>query len=122
MYVFERLYLKHKITVVPGITSISAASAELQQPLVQRDESLKVLPATMSAAKLKAELTTANAAAIIKVGRHINKVKTVLSELDLLDKATAIEYATKPSQVIRPLNEIESDTLPYFTTIIVRRK
>lgn len=122
MYVFERLIENHKVIVVPGITSISAASAELQQPLVERDETLKVLPATMSAENLKSELATASAAAIIKVGRHINKVKTVLSELDLLDKATAIEYATKPSQVIRPLNEIESDTLPYFTTIIVRRK
>ena len=122
MYVFERLYLKHKITVVPGITSISAASAELQQPLVQRDESLKVLPATMSAAKLKAELTTANAAAIIKVGRHIEKVKSVLAELSLLSSAIAIEHATKPNQVIRPLNEIQTNTVPYFTTIIVWRK
>ena len=122
MYVFERLFHKHKVIVVPGVTSISAASAELGQPLVERDETLKVLPATMSAANLKSELATATSAAIIKVGRHIDKVKVVLSELNLLDKATAIEHATRPNQIIRPLNEIESNTLPYFTTIIVRRK
>ena len=122
MYVFERLFHKHKVIVVPGVTSISAASAELGQPLVERDETLKVLPATMSAANLKSELATATSAAIIKVGRHIDKVKVVLSELNLLDKAIAIEHATRPNQIIRPLNEIESNTLPYFTTIIVRRK
>ncbi len=121
-FVSERLIQKYDIVVVPGITSISAATAELRQPLVERDETLKVLPATMSAEKLKSELATASAAAIIKVGRHIDKVKAVLSELNLLDQATAIEHATRPTQIIRPLNEIASPTLPYFTTIIVRRK
>ncbi len=122
MYVFERLIKNHKVMVVPGVTSISAASAQLQRPLVERDEVLKVLPATMPAENLKSELATASAAAIVKVGRHIDKVKAVLSELDLLDKATAIEHATRPNQIIRSLNEIKSNTLPYFTTIIVRRK
>ncbi len=120
MYVFERLAAKHKIVVVPGVTSLTAAAAELRQPLVERDEVLKVLPATMPAEKLKAELSSANAAAIIKVGRHLPKVKTVLSELGLEGKA--ISHATRPDQSIRTLSEIETDTLPYFTTIIVRRK
>ena len=122
MYIFERLQSRHKISVVPGVTSISAASAQLQQPLVERDESLKILPATMPAEKLKAEITTANAAAIIKVGRHVDKIKSVLVELNLLDKAMTIEHATKSNQVIRPLNQINEHTLPYFTTIIVKRK
>ena len=120
MYVFERLAAKHKVVVVPGVTSLTAAAAELRQPLVERDEVLKVLPATMPAEKLKAELSSANAAAIIKVGRHLPKVKTVLSELGLEGKA--ISHATRPDQSIRTLSEIETDTLPYFTTIIVRRK
>ncbi len=122
MYVFERLSDDHKIVVVPGVTSITAAAAELATPLVERDEVLKVLPATLDVAALHHELATASAAAIIKVGRHFGKVKAVLADLELLDHATAIEHATRPSQIIRPLTKIEGDTLPYFTTIIVRRK
>ena len=122
MYIFERLAAKYKTIVVPGVTSITAAAAEMGQPLAERDEILKVLPATMPVEKLKAELATCNAAAIIKVGRHFAKVKATLAELSLLDHATAIENATRPDQTIRPLNNIESDILPYFTTIIVRRK
>ena len=122
MYIFERLAAKYKTIVVPGVTSIAAAAAEMGQPLAERDEILKVLPATMPAEKLKAELATCNAAAIIKVGRHFAKVKATLAELNLLDHATAIENATRSDQIIRSLNNIESDTLPYFTTIIVRRK
>ena len=122
MYIFERLATKYKTIVVPGVTSITAAAAEMGQPLAERDEVLKILPATMDEEHLKAELTTANAAAIIKVGRHFAKVKRVLAELQLQDHTTAIESATRPNQIIRPLRKIETDTLPYFTTIIVRRK
>ena len=122
MYIFERLAAKYKTIVVPGVTSITAAAAELGQPLAERDEILKVLPATMSSGKLRDELATCNAAAIIKVGRHFVKVKSVLTDLNLLDHATAVENATRSDQIIRPLSNIESDILPYFTTIIVRRK
>ena len=122
MYVFERLVHAHKVVVVPGVTSFTAAAAQLGQPLVQRDEVLKVLPATLPEEALRAELQSANAAAIIKVGRHFAKVKAVLAATGLLESATAIEHATKPQQKISALTKLESDTLPYFTTIIVRRK
>ena len=120
MYLFERLYSKHKVVVVPGITSITAIAAELGQPLAERDEVLKVLPATMPAEQLAAELKTAESAAIVKVGRHFAKVKTVLAELGL--SGTTVSYATQRKQSIRPVSEISEDTLPYFTTILVRRK
>jgi precorrin-2/cobalt-factor-2 C20-methyltransferase len=120
MYVFERLSGKYKTIVVPGVTSITAAAAAIGQPLVSRDEALKVLPATMDEASLRAELSTATSAAIIKAGRHFGKIKKILNELNL--KATAIENATHENQIIRELSNIEGDTLPYFTTIIVRAK
>jgi precorrin-2/cobalt-factor-2 C20-methyltransferase len=120
MYMFERLAKKFETIVVPGVTSITAAAAMLGKPLVERDEVLKVLPATLSAEKLRSELMTASSSAIIKVGRHFGKVKAILAELGLLGNSTAIQNATHDNQIIRPLTDIEGDTLPYFTTIIVK--
>jgi precorrin-2/cobalt-factor-2 C20-methyltransferase len=120
MYLYDRLHRSHKTVVVPGITSITAIAAVLGQPLAERDEVLKVLPATMSAEQLSAELKTAKSAAIIKVGRHFTKVKAVLAELGL--SATAVSHATTDQQTIAQVNEIAEDALPYFTTILVRRK
>jgi len=120
MYLYDRLHRSHKTVVVPGITSITAIAAELGQPLGERDEVLKVLPATMSAEQLIAELKTAQSAAIIKVGRHFTKVKAVLAELGL--SATAVSHATTDRQTIAQVDEIAEDALPYFTTIMVRRK
>jgi precorrin-2/cobalt-factor-2 C20-methyltransferase len=118
MYVFERLSDKFNCVVVPGVTSISAASAAIGHPLVARDDVLKILPATLEVSRLEEELTTATAAAIIKVGRHFGKVKRVLANLNMT--ATAITRATHDDQMIRDVADIEEDALPYFTTIIVR--
>jgi precorrin-2/cobalt-factor-2 C20-methyltransferase len=118
MYVFERLSEKFNCVVVPGVTSISAASAAIGQPLVARDDVLKVLPATLEESRLEEELATASSAAIIKVGRHFGRVKRVLANLNL--PATAITRATHDDQMIRDVTDIKEDTLPYFTIIIVR--
>ena len=120
MYVFERLSKKVNCIVVPGVTSISAATSAIGHPLVARDDVLKVLPATLEASRLEEELSTASAAAIIKVGRHFGKVKRVLEKLNLTTNATAITRATHHDQLIRVVSDIAEDTLPYFTTIIVR--
>ena len=120
IYIFERLAKKYKTIVVPGVTSITAAAAAIGQPLAARNDMLKVLPATLPEDKLHFELATSQAVAIIKVGRHFGKVKLILAELGLLSKATAIENATRENQKITAVVDIEGDTLPYFTTIIVR--
>jgi precorrin-2/cobalt-factor-2 C20-methyltransferase len=120
MYIFERLSEKYKTIVVPGVTSITAAAAAIGKPLVARNDVLKVLPATLPEDRLREELRNCQSAAIIKVGRHFGKVKTVLSQLGLIEKSTAIQNATHKNQSIERLATVNSETLPYFTTIIVR--
>ena len=120
MYVFERLAGRFKTIVVPGVTSITAAAAAIGQPLASRDEALKVLPATMDENLLRAELRNCTTAAIIKVGRHFGKVKLILKDLGL--DAKAIQNATHDHEAVRDVAEMEGETLPYFTTIIVRAK
>jgi precorrin-2/cobalt-factor-2 C20-methyltransferase len=120
MYMFERLAEKYETVVVPGVTSIAAAASVIGQPLCERDEVLKVLPATMPEDDLQRELSSTTAAAIIKVGRHFGKVKRVLNALNIENNATAVERATHDDQLVRRIADIAEDTLPYFTTIIVR--
>jgi precorrin-2/cobalt-factor-2 C20-methyltransferase len=120
MYMFERLATRFTTVVVPGVTSITAAASVTRQPLCERDEVLKVLPATMNEEDLHRELSTTSSAAIIKVGRHFGKVKRVLRALGIENNATAVERATHDDQLIRGVSHISEDTLPYFTTIIVR--
>ena len=105
--------------VVPGVTSITACAARIGRPLAARNDVLKVLPATLEADRLREELLTAQSIAIIKVGRHFGKIKNILSALDLISKATVIENATRGNERIRKVEDVEGDSLPYFTTILV---
>jgi precorrin-2/cobalt-factor-2 C20-methyltransferase len=119
MYIFARLADRFKTVVVPGVTSITAAAAQIGRPLAARDDVVKVLPATLPADRLREELQTAQSVAIIKVGRHFGKVKTILSALDLISHAIVIENATRGNEAVRRAETVTEDSLPYFTTILV---
>ena len=119
MYVFARLAKDFTTVVVPGVTSITAAAAAIGRPLAARNEVLKVLPATLEEDRLREELLTAESAAIIKVGRHFAKVRNILSALDLVTNSVVIEKATREDERIRKVEEVDGDTLPYFSTILV---
>lgn len=119
IYVFARLAKDYETVVVPGVSSITASAAAIGRPLAARNEVLKVLPATLEPGRLREELTNCESAAIIKVGRHFSKVRNVLAGLDLVGKAIAITKATHENERVSPVADVEGDTLPYFTTILV---
>lgn len=119
MYVFARLQPRYPCRIVPGVTSITAAAASLRRPLSARNEVVKVLPATLPEDRLREELLGAESAAIIKVGRHLPKIRNILGMLDLSARAHVIIKATHEDEVIIPLLNITEDTLPYFSTILV---
>ncbi len=119
MYIFARLAKTYPTIVVPGVTSITASAAAIGHPLAARNEVLKVLPATLDAGRLRDELITAESAAIIKVGRHLPKIRGILGLLDLTSRAHVIIKASHEDQRIAPLSSITEDSLPYFATILV---
>ena len=121
-YIFARLAKDYQTVVVPGVSSVTASAAAIGRPLAARNEVLKVLPATLELERLRQELASAESAAIIKVGRHFSKVRDVLAALDLTETAVVIEKATRDEQRIARVADIEGDTVPYFTTILVHAR
>lgn len=119
MYVFARLQASYNCVIVPGVTSMTASAAALRRPLSARNEVVKVLPATLGEDRLREELTTAESAVLIKVGRHLGKVRNVLGLLDLSARAHVVIKATHGDEVVKPLLDITEDRLPYFSTILV---
>ncbi len=121
MYLFARLAEAHRIEVVPGVSSLTACAAALDAPLAARNDVLSVVPAPLDEYQLKARLEGCDAAAIIKVGRHVAKVRRVLQELSLESRARYIERASLAAERILPLSEA-ADTAPYFYMVLVHRR
>lgn len=121
MYVLARLSGKATINIVPGITSLTAAAAAAQRPIAARNEILKVLPAPLPDEVLRAELLAAPAAAIIKVGRHFDRIRDLLRETGHAQNAVVVENATTLRQRITPLEGFGYGDRPYFSIILCYR-
>jgi precorrin-2/cobalt-factor-2 C20-methyltransferase len=117
---FARLARRFPVEIVPGVSSLSACAAAAAMPLAAADETLAVVPATLAAGELAARLVAARTVAIVKLGRHVEKVRQVLRGLGLLDGAVYIERATTPGQRVAPMAAIAAATVPYFSMTIVR--
>jgi len=112
---------RHPVVVVPGVSSPSACAAAAAMPLVQRDEALAVIPATLPEEELAGRIAGADAAAVVKLGRHFPKLRRVLDRLQLLESAVYVEHASWPTQRVIPLAAVDPGTVPYFATALVRR-
>ncbi|HVW92193.1 MAG TPA: precorrin-2 C(20)-methyltransferase [Devosia sp.] len=121
MYLLHRVAGCVAVEIVPGVSSLTAAAAVAARPLAARNETLKVLPAPLPDETLRAELLAAPAAAIIKVGRHFDRIRSLLGETGHAEGAIVVEHATTARQRITPLTAFAHDERPYFSTILCYR-
>lgn len=119
--IFTRLAPRYRVSVVPGVSSLTACAAAAATPLVQRDETVTVIPATLPEADLARRLAQADSAAVIKLGRHAAKLQRVLGELGLLDGAIYVERASQARERVARFAEIDPASVPYFAMALVRR-
>jgi len=102
------------------VSSIVACAARAGQPLVSRNQVMSILPAPLDEDELRQRIQAANAVAIMKVGRHLAKVRRVLKDIGRLTGAVYIERATLADERVMPLADVEDATAPYFSMILVR--
>jgi precorrin-2/cobalt-factor-2 C20-methyltransferase len=118
MYLTHRVAPHAPVVVIPGVTSLTAAAAAIGRPLAARNEMLKVLPAPLPDETLRPELEAAPAVAIIKVGRHFDRIRALLVETGFAAGAMVVEHATTARERITPLAAFGHDERPYFSTIL----
>ncbi|MDF0733773.1 precorrin-2 C(20)-methyltransferase [Pseudomonas entomophila] len=119
MYLHDRLAQRFEAEVIPGVCSMLGGASVLGAPLVYRNQTLTVLSGVLPHDELKRRLADADAAVVMKLGRNFPKVRQVLAELGLDGRALYVERATMANQKIVPLDEVDPQSSPYFSLIIV---
>ena len=119
MYLFARLSGKYETEVVPGVTSVTTCAAVAGRPLTARNEVLTIIPGPLDEEIMRDRIAAAEAVVIMKVGRHLPKIRRVLAALDLTDVAY-IERASLPNQKVMSLDDAP-ETAPYFSMILVTK-
>jgi len=119
MYVHQRLADRYATTVIPGVTSFSAATAAAGVPLVSMNEVLTILPGVMPPEQLKDALAGIDAAVVMKVGRHLPVVREAADAVGRADRGVYVERASCPSERVVPLNETDDVQAPYFSLVLL---
>jgi precorrin-2 C20-methyltransferase/precorrin-3B C17-methyltransferase len=117
MHMHKRLASRYRTVVVPGVTSISAASAALGQPLVEGDEVLTVLPGTLPRAELARRLAGTDSAAVLKLGRTFATVRAAVA--DAGRAGFYVERATMDGERTAALADVDPSSVPYFAIALL---
>ncbi|MEE9388095.1 MAG: precorrin-2 C(20)-methyltransferase [Paracoccaceae bacterium] len=120
MYLFARLSGQFMVEIVPGVTSMTAVAARAARPMVARNEVLTVVPGPLPQAELVARIRGADSIVFMKVGRHLEKLRTVLLAEGLLDNAVYVERVGMAQEVCLPLAQAPK-VAPYFSMILVTK-
>jgi len=118
MYLFARLSERFPCEVVPGVSSLAACSAALARPLTARNDVLTVIPGPLDDRAMRARIDGAEAVAIMKVGRHLPRLRALIDAMDLTTRAGYVERASLGEQIVLPLADAP-DAAPYFSMILI---
>ncbi|MEV6757025.1 precorrin-2 C(20)-methyltransferase [Streptomyces sp. NPDC051214] len=119
MHMHKRLADRFDTEVIPGVTSVSAASARLGTPLVEGEEVLTILPGTLPEEELTARLAATDTAVIMKLGRTFPKVRAALDSSGKLGRTRYVERATMSGERLAELADVDPQTVPYFSVAVL---
>lgn len=118
MHLHSRLTGIVPVQVVPGITGMSGAWTASANPITWGDDVLTVLTATLPEADLVRRIRDTDALVVMKIGRHLAKLRRAVAAAGREDAAWLVEHAAMPDQRVRRL--ADADTIaPYFSILLI---
>ncbi|NEB82019.1 precorrin-2 C(20)-methyltransferase, partial [Streptomyces sp. SID14478] len=118
-HMHKRLADRYDTTVIPGVTSVSAAAARLGEPLCEDKETLTIIPGTLPEDELTARIAAADSAVVMKLGRTFTKVRTAMESAGRLDDARYVERAFMDGERTGRLADIDPGSVPYFSVAVL---
>jgi precorrin-2/cobalt-factor-2 C20-methyltransferase len=119
MHLHARLAQRFATEIVAGVTGMSGCWSAAAMPIAQGDDVFTVLPATLPEGELARRLADADAAVVMKVGRHLPKLRRALACSGRLERAIYVERGTMAGAVMTPLAAKPDDEAPYFAVVLV---
>jgi len=119
MHLHVRLAAKYPTEIIAGVTGMAGCWADAAIPIAQGDDVFTVLPATLPADVLERRLADSNAAVVMKLGRHLAKVRKALAKTGQLARAIYVERGTMAGGTMMRLAEKKDDRAPYFAIVLV---
>ena len=122
-YLLDRLQDEMTCAVVPGISSVHAASSALKLPLSMLKESVAIINGRHSEEKIRQTLQQHDSVIIMKAGPYRPKILAALAETGRSSEANYLEYIGRDEQVIiDDVSQLGDVKGPYFSLFVVLKK
>lgn len=118
MHLHSRLAGVAPVRVVPGITGMSGAWTASDIPITWGEDVLTVLTATMAEDALTARIRDTDALVVMKIGRHLDKLRRAVAAAGRAEAAWLVEYAAMPEQRVTRLADA-CGVAPYFSILLI---
>lgn len=118
MHLHSRLSGRVPVRVVPGITGMSGAWSASDVPITWGDDVLTVITATLPETELVRRIRDTDALVVMKIGRHLPKLRRAIAVAGREDAAWLVEYAAMAEQRVMPLAQA-GETAPYFAILLI---
>jgi precorrin-2/cobalt-factor-2 C20-methyltransferase len=119
MHLHTRLAPHYPTEIVAGVTGMSGCWSSAGMPIAQGNDVFSVLPATLPEAELERRLADTDAVVVMKVGRHLPKLRRALERSGRLPRAIYVERGTMAGAKMIPLASKPDDEAPYFAIVLV---
>jgi precorrin-2/cobalt-factor-2 C20-methyltransferase len=119
MHLHVRLAPRYPTQVIAGVTGMSGCWSAVGAPIAQGDDVFMVLPATLPEPELERRLKDADAAVVMKLGRHLPKIRRTLARVGRLERAIYVERGSTRAAVMMRLADKGDDGAPYFAIVLV---
>jgi precorrin-2/cobalt-factor-2 C20-methyltransferase len=119
MHLHVRLGTRYPTEIVAGVTGMSGCWSAIGTPIAQGDDVFTVLPGTLPEYELERRLADTDAAVVMKIGRHLAKVRRALERAGRLDRAIYVERGTMANASMMKLTDKLDTFAPYFAMVLV---
>ena len=119
----SRICPRAAVSIVPGVTAPSAASAALKSALCEGDEKVAIIPAVYDPEKIRNVLKRFDTVVLMKVNKVVDRVIDLLEETGLTGKAVLISKVSwDDEEIVKDVASLRgTEKPPYFSMIIVRK-
>ncbi len=131
IYLLEELQgqkQKFAIETIPGVSAITGCSSCINLPLARGEEKVAVVPVPGEqeknnlAGEISEILQIFDTLVLLKVSRNFSRIKTILDQLGLKQKAVLISrYGQKQEEVITDIDELESEEIDYLASLVINK-
>jgi precorrin-2/cobalt-factor-2 C20-methyltransferase len=109
------------IEIIPGISSINAAAAQAEIPLVEADEKMVVVPATAGIEQMAAALAHYETVVLLKVKPLFSDILNLLRQTGRENRTVFVERVGSSRQkVLTDFSEIAAHIPDYLSLMIIK--